>query len=243
MNYIFLYLCLLFSYSVCSQNVSGEILYKKILKASADQGSDPEAQRWMNEISAATEGLTYVLKFNSEESLFHVEKTANREASKFDARALRIGGGKGRYYKKLNSGKTLRQIEFFGQDFVVEIPDSKYQWKITGDTKKIGKYTVRKAVTSYILEAPHEELEDRNVYLEAWFTSEIPISFGPREICSLPGLVLELTSGRVTYRAYRISLNPEAEAAPEIDPPSQGKLVTEEQLTEIGKNMMDRMRN
>ena len=242
MKTILLYITLFCVTSCFAQDFSGEILYKKIVHSDDLQKTNTAPSINMKALANASEGLTYVLKFNSEESVFHVEEIAKREVSKYDAPALRIGGGKGLYYKKLNSGRTLRQMEFFGQDFIVEIPDSKYQWEVTGDTKKIGNYTVRKAVTSYLSKAPHKELEDKMVYLEAWFTSEIPISFGPREIGGLPGLVLEFTSGKVTYRAYQISLDTETEGAP-LDKPSQGKIVTEEQLAEIGKKMMERMRN
>ncbi|MFP9097875.1 GLPGLI family protein [Flavobacterium sp. RHBU_24] len=55
-----------------------------------------------------------------------------------------------------------------------------FKWIITEDRKKIAGFTCSKATTSY-----------RGRNWVAWFTTDIPISFGPWKLHGLPGLILE----------------------------------------------------
>lgn len=79
---------------------------------------------------------------------------------------------------------------FNNQNYLVhdEIPEIK--WKISAnETKKIGKYLCKKATTTY-----------RGTELEAYFTTEIPISLAPHKVSGLPGLVMEMRSfGQIYY--------------------------------------------
>jgi GLPGLI family protein len=65
------------------------------------------------------------------------------------------------------------------QIYVKEIAP-KINWKIEKETKKIGNFTCKKATTSF-----------RGRNYTAWFTSDIPLQFGPWKLNGLPGLILE----------------------------------------------------
>lgn len=68
-------------------------------------------------------------------------------------------------------------------------------WKVERETKRINKYLCQKA-TCYF--------KGRN-YI-AWFTTEIPVSFGPWKLQGLPGLILEAsdTKSQVVFKCIAV---------------------------------------
>ena len=56
----------------------------------------------------------------------------------------------------------------------------KINWKISKETKKIGKFTSKKATANF-----------RGRDYTAWFTTEISLPYGPWKLHGLPGLILE----------------------------------------------------
>ena len=62
-------------------------------------------------------------------------------------------------------------------------------WNLTEEKKKIGKYSVQKAVTN-----------DGGRTWYAWFSTEIPFPFGPYVFYGLPGMILEVYDTSDDYR-------------------------------------------
>ena len=81
----------------------------------------------------------------------------------------------------LTDNYMLSNIKYGKQYFLKEdIPQMK--WKIyKDDSKKIGNYNCLKATTTF-----------RGRDYTAWFTTEIPVLFGPWKFNGLPGLILEV---------------------------------------------------
>lgn len=79
---------------------------------------------------------------------------------------------------------------FNNQNYFVHDEMPEIKWKISAnETKKIGKYLCKKATTTY-----------RGTELEAYFTTEIPVSLAPHKLSGLPGLVMEMRSfGQIYY--------------------------------------------
>lgn len=63
-----------------------------------------------------------------------------------------------------------------------------FNWKLLNEYKKIGKYSVQKAITNY-----------GNRSWIAWFTNEIPLNYGPYIFNGLPGLILEIRDKSENY--------------------------------------------
>ena len=81
------------------------------------------------------------------------------------------------YYNDLKS-KTLysRDLGFdYVKDTTIDI-----RWELTNESKKIGAYTVQKATATF-----------RGRNYTAWFTTQIPLPYGPWKLSGLPGLILE----------------------------------------------------
>jgi len=103
------------------------------------------------------------------------------------------------YDKKIYTKKELANIIVFqnynGKNYNVETETKYHDWVLTSETKKINNFTCYKA-TSKI----------RNADIIAWYCPEIPISIGPNEYKGLPGLILELSRGKLKYLAKHINL-------------------------------------
>ena len=92
-----------------------------------------------------------------------------------------------------------------------------------------------------IAEDPLDEVEvPKEVEVVAWYTPQIPVNQGPGEYWGLPGLILEVSSGRTTILCSKIILNPEEKK--EIKVPSKGKVVTKSEYNETVKQKMKEMR-
>ena len=85
------------------------------------------------------------------------------------------------------------------------------------------------------IEAPKE------VLVTAWYTPQIPVNQGPGDYWGLPGLILEVSSGRTTILCSKIEINPKDKV--EIKAPTKGKVVTKEAYSEIVKGKMKEMQD
>ncbi len=80
----------------------------------------------------------------------------------------------------LEKDTIFSSLYFKGEMLYLKEKNSKQQWKITNETKKIGSFNAKKATLNF-----------RGRTFIAWFSTEIPVPFGPWKIRGLPGLVLE----------------------------------------------------
>lgn len=107
-------------------------------------------------------------------------------------------------------------------------------WDISSNIKKIGDYVCYQAVATEKLYSRKGYYYYRNVV--AWFTPDIALNFGPKNYNGLPGLVLEIQTGKYTLTATSINLNPEESF--EITPP-KGFVISEEQSHQAIKTLED----
>ncbi|MDX1272501.1 GLPGLI family protein [Bizionia paragorgiae] len=86
-----------------------------------------------------------------------------------------------------------------------------------------------------------DEIEiPEEIEVVAWYTMQIPVNQGPGEFWGLPGLILEVSSGRTTVLCSKIVLNPDEKT--EIKKPSKGKEVTKQEYADIVKQKVEEMR-
>lgn len=88
---------------------------------------------------------------------------------------------------------------------------------------------------------PMSEIEvPETVAVTAWYTPQIPVNNGPSEYGGLPGLILEVSSGRTTILCTKIVLNPDNKE--EIKKPTKGKEVSRAEYNQIVKEKTEEMR-
>ncbi|NOR29336.1 MAG: GLPGLI family protein [Lutibacter sp.] len=240
---IVLVLTYITSSNVYSQSIYGEVHYSKELvnksKSKANENINSYLSNKDYELKNIFEELNYILRFRDFESAFFVENlNFEVEENRYYRLALLLGGGGGSWYLDLKQNVRLREVEAFGQEFIIKNTIDDLNWNMHNETKKIGNYLCYKATTIYVVKNSKGTF---NHPVEAWYTSEIPIGFGPIGYGGLPGLIVELSVQNIKYSISKVVLNPKKQVT--IKKPSKGKVVSEEEFNAIGKEAMGNFRS
>lgn len=207
---------------------------------------------------------TFILTFNKLESIYKEEEKIEAPTSGGSGRggfgSMMAGNFvDGNQYKNIKNQSFLQEREVFGKKFLIKDSIPSFEWKMTGETKKIGQYTCFKATGRKIKygldinnrrprreESNQEEQQTKpeaelnEVDVVVWYTPQIPVSQGPSDYWGLPGLILEVNEGRTTILCTKIVMNPDDHEPIKI--PSKGKEVNRAEYDAISKEKMDEMR-
>lgn len=211
---------------------------------------------------------TYVLTFNKSESIYKEEEKleAPGQGRGWGMMGSFTGGAQ---YKNVKDQAMLQEQEFFGKQFLIKDSLPKLEWVMGTESKQIGKYLAFKATaTKKVSETDWTNMRRRrnrddeknetkkdsiktttvtedieipeDIEITAWYTPQIPISQGPGEFWGLPGLILEVQSGRTSILCTKIVMNPEVKES--INKPSKGEEVTKKEYEQTVKKKMEEMR-
>lgn len=261
MHRIFIFLAFI-SFSLSAQNISGIATYQTKTDIDFDMKSKqitPEMQAQIKAMMKKQFEKTYNLEFNTVESVYQEEQSIgnSEQSGGFSMIMGSFQGGKS--YKNVETNAYKEEAEFFGKPFLIEDKLEDYDWELIDESKQIGQYVVFKAIatkkidslefteyeqkeakekdTTDTIVSPLDEIKlPKEKKITAWYTPQIPIRTGPDEYWGLPGLILELKSGKTTMLCSKIVLNPNKPV--EIEVPAKGKSVTKEEYQKI---MMDKM--
>ena len=131
-------------------------------------------------------GENSVVFYSSRKKEKDAYKRKMQESGTFDMNKIKEspkGVNNYKVYTNYPNGKITYQDELVGRrnNYYYEEDLLPIQWTITSEKKLILKYNCQKATCTYM---------GRNY--EAWFTTEIPIKYGPYKFRGLPGLILKL---------------------------------------------------
>lgn len=132
---------------------------------------------------------------------------------------------KSSYIIDVHKNKIDHIYKIAGRDYLLDEEMPELDWEILEDTKEIGGYTCQKAVANF----------KGRVY-EAWFTTEIPMPFGPWKLHGLPGLILAAadTKNEVFFE-YAGFEKTEGNSTVRIDIPMNATKVTQEEVNKLDK--------
>ena len=186
-------------------------------------GFDKEA---MKEAMAKAFQKNYLLTFNKNEALFEEVVALEKPNPTQGGMSISFSmSGDGDKYMNTKDKISYTEEDIFGDEFVIKDSLPKIAWQITNETKIIGDYNCVKA--TYIEPVSKNDLEAYNRQQEkikngkttlfemkkpepktitAWYTSEIPVSFGPNGVWGLPGLILQLENENYIYFCTKVSI-------------------------------------
>lgn len=226
---------LIFSLTICfsfSQNKATTVSYKKTYAIDFDKEENSkqntnknQALQLLKEVNSELSRKTYKLWFNDSLSCFKELKQMDLENTSSMVSILSEGLGitNGIFYIKKNSKQLIHQKTFDSDKYLIHSNIDSLIWKIKKDTKQIGNYTVYKATTT-IQRVTRSGLT--NGTITAWYTPEIPSSFGPAGFNNLPGLILEIQFGKLSLYVDEIEFNKDVDVS-SLEP-TKGKKISKE---------------
>lgn len=217
-----------------AQKKSGIIQYKETIKLDIDMSSMkdiPEAVRSMIPTEQSVENTLY---FTANASLYTNAEAEEDEGVdyKSDDNSMQIDiqmdMPEHQYYHDLKTAEVVESQDLFGKKFLIT-GSQKMKWKLSNETKEVLGYTCKKAT-----------LTEGDKQVEAWYTSEIPVSIGPANFHDLPGAVLAVNQGA---QRTIIAINVEFKKVDNslIVKPKKGKKVTSEQFKKIAEEKAKEM--
>jgi GLPGLI family protein len=252
-----LFLCLGLGLQTASaQGFTGRAYYKSTSKISISMDSTKMAPEQMAQIQASLKKQmeqNYVLSFNQTESTWKKEESLGggpATASAGGAVFMVATSGEGSMlYKNIADQSYAQEREVMGKEYLIQEKSEPFEWELSGETKKVGNYTVQKASFTKIVDSKRfstgmtemENVKD-TLQVTVWFTPEIPVSHGPENYFGLPGLILEVQNQGRTLICEKIELNPSAEPVV-IERPSKGKEISLEEFKKMEEEGMKQMMN
>lgn len=157
-----------------------------------------------------------LFKWGNNKKVFKEEESDN-----YDFAFTMIDGdsiGSYNYYSVLDNKLITRFKWINDEEYFIEEEEPLIDWKISNETKTIGKISCQKATGRF-----------RGRDYTAWFTAEFPINAGPWKLSGLPGLILEAidSTGKVHFIFDRIYYG-DSTQFPDYELESKKKITIEE---------------
>lgn len=216
-----IYITLLLVYNTLMFSQQGEIIYAVKFDTDVSKAKE-QFQANIKSISTHVNLQKFQLNFKSQTSVFkNITNSTNDNKVSSDDKIAGILTSNGIIYF---DSKSLITIDKKEDGILIKSTTKQTDWEITKETKKIEKYTCYKALkkTSFL----NRKGELKSKMTIAWFTPELPFSFGPKNYFGLPGLILEVEeSNKLIYYATSINLSKKVN---KIELP-KGKSITQEE--------------
>jgi len=224
-----IFIFLLFSILIYSQQkITGKVVYNislipldKSKKSESNQIPKEDKQKAMSIIKNIKD-VQFALLFNNNESLYMLIDKMDSDANPTLNLAKVVAGGDDLYYNNNELNYTIYQKDDGGELWLVSYLEPK--WNLTQEKIYIGNYLCYKAT-----------LNNENNF--AWYTPEIPVNFGPKKYHGLPGLVLEVQIGGLSFKASEIVLNPKESIS--IKKPIKGIKINEDEFYKRYKDFLN----
>jgi len=180
---------------------SGKVIYNVTIEDIYKDKTDTKKQivDFFDEVRKQASNIKLNLIFNKKYSKFQAIKSLPIEGYQMPYGMAKKIISNGVYYQNKDSIKSFRHKTVSGENFFINEDKEIINWEIQKHLKKkIGAFNCMKAIGSFNITNSNSKKENK-FNIIAWFTTEIPASYGPLGYGFLPGLILELKQGPITY--------------------------------------------
>ena len=228
-----------------AQDFSGTAHYQSVSNVTttiATADASAEEQAALNAMIRKSMQKEYRLDFNKTESMFAEIPKLDAPDSGKSIEVLGLGSdAAGGLYKDISGQRMLESRDGFGKLFLVDDALEKFDWVPEDETRQVGDYLCHKATATTTKKQMQNILTDKGeiaqgevmvtTTITAWYTTQIPVSQGPARYWGLPGLILEVNDGMLTFICSSIELRPDGGV--QIKKPKKGKKVDRITFNEI----------
>ena len=192
-----------------------EVVYgeKRNLGSQIAANSDPRVKKILANL-AGSESL-YMLRYSKGKSIYNKTKDAKGTSG---AQVMKVSGGAYAYFKDQTAKTSIELNSIYQKEFLIEEPMVVSSWKIEpaadGDPAEIGGYKVMKANGQF-----------GNKEYTVYFTEDIAVNEGPRNLWGLPGLILRAEGAGKIIEAKSVKWLDEQL---DIAAPADGKFISRE---------------
>lgn len=184
----------------------------------------PESVKQMEDIHIRE---LVIAKMQKERKTFAILFSDNKylcfESNAESSDDIQTVGAANNIYIDLNADSIIAQKNILDKDFLIKDKYKTYEWTLTEEKKNINGKECIKAIPQ------------GNQNVTAWFTTEIPLSFGPMGYLGLPGLIVQLDTPTQSFLLQEI-IN--LKEQPVIKAPSKGQIVTQDEFDKLQKEKM-----
>lgn len=225
--YIYIFILFILFKQTSVNNICGTVKYGFIDNGvSKDEKLKNKAlHQLLEEFNKKSSNIEFTLEFNSLESLFYIDEQMESDLNPMTISFAKNIVSKGKYYCNIKEDLLLIDVtDKYEKNTLVKSKSSVTIWKLSKESKKIGNYTCYKATT---IKTKVNNSGSYHFLIEAWYTPQIPVSFGPNEFNNLPGLILELKDSH--YTLFAKSINITKDKTCKIKPLESTQILTLEQ--------------
>lgn len=230
---IFLIFFLFFFLKGNSQNNQGIAIYSIYQEKSENENNDSDIDPIFAGLDDFAKQYQFTVEFNNKKSYCYSKQKDDLELDSENKlllflRKKMLGIDNQYYYSKNN---LYESIELSANMYLVVEDSINSKWKLTNESKIIGKYQCYKAI-KFI----KRKNSSKKFKLEAWYTTSISLPYGPKWFVGLPGLVISAKRGDFVYQLKKLTLNPKKKLKPIIIPKNY-KIISKEDFDKLNENL------
>lgn len=213
---------------ILAQDLSGKVVYKvdmdSFINKMDSEGNQNPSDGIFKNVAKHIKNFSAELVFEDNFSSFGTAKSLvlGENDKNLDDYVKKLIS-EGTYYSNFNDSIQIFITEFDNKPYKVKSNFEHKEWKILNETKRIGKFQCYKATHTVIVNG-------KETTITAWYTPEIPKALGPKTyVGQLPGLILQLEEGLLTYYCSEIKLN----SKETINWPNKDETISKESFDKI----------